>query len=137
MRPRPDSSAKRVPTTTGVGRPVAATAVATVDRPADAARRVAPSANHAAEVAPAATNAATTIRPGASTTQSGEVPGAGSTSLAVPNGNHREATIAPAAPRAPPITPTTAGPAAAVTTACRGLMPNARSVCSSAVLAAA
>lgn len=55
----------------------------------------------------------------------------------MPIGNHRDAASAPAAPSRPPNRPASVAAAAAATTACRGVIPTARMVRSSAAPPAA
>jgi hypothetical protein len=71
------------------------------------------------------------------TIQSSCRPGDDSNNAAVPYGNHLDANHAPTTPSTDPSSPVIAGAAAAVRVVCHGVMPSARSVCSSPVLAAA
>src|SRR6266536_3105259 len=133
-RPRPGSSAKRAPTTTGKGSPAPATATATADRRGMPCRRPAVSAAAAAAADPASTSSGKMAHPVPSTSQSTSSPGCGSTIDARPIGIHREATTAPATPAVVPAAPARKGAADAAATACRGVMPTARKTCRSATV---
>src|SRR6266516_274190 len=101
-RPRPGSSAKRAPTTTGTGSPAPDAVATTADRRWAPCRRLAVSAVAVATADPASTRTGAATQPALRTSQSTSIPGCGSTMDATPIGIHREATIAPTTPAVVP-----------------------------------
>ncbi len=134
-RPRPGSSANRAPITRDTGKFAAAAAAATADRRWAAGLRPAVSATAAAAAEPASTTSGIMTHPAPRTSQSTSIPGCGSMIEAKPIGIHREATMAPATPSVPPLTPARNGPAEAAAMACRRVMPTAWSTWRSATVA--
>jgi hypothetical protein len=124
-RPRPGSSAKRVPISIGTGAPALAAPAAKTERREGRRERPAASAVAAATAHPASTSSGAAAQPTPRTSQSALIPGCGSSMEATPIGIHRDATTAPVIPRVAPATAARPGAAQAAAVVCRGVMPGA------------